>query len=323
MRRFLPLPYAQISIFATLLAIFLVHSDASAQIRTDPCEAYLSLLRNSPPSDQKAGSILFFAKYTSDTVDPQREDTQINITNTNVEADVDVHLYLVDGSTCAVSDSRVTLSPNQTSSFLASDLDPGIVGYIVAIANYEGVPTWFNYLIGDAYYHELDGQVGMLPAMAISRVSHDDVRVKPNETADLVFDGNEYERLPRVVALSSYLSQVTHNTTLALFVPTQNLIFGGNSASTIVALLYDDTERVRSASFIARCYRRVPLLDLRVPEGLNNFVKAGHTGWIKVMTAAEQPLLGAAFTRGPQFNGALNLRHLSLLNTFTITVPVI
>lgn len=323
MRRFPPLPHTRISILVALLAIFLVHSDASAQIRTDPCEAYLELIRNTPPSDQKAGSILFFAKYTSDTVDPQREDTQINITNTNVEADVDVHLYLVDGSTCAISNLRVTLSPNQTSSFLASDLDPGIVGYIVAIANYEGVPTWFNHLIGDAYYHELDGQVGMLPAMAINKVSQGDVRVNPNETADLVFDGKEYERLPRAAALSSYLSQATHNTTLAVFVPKSNLIVNGSSASTILTLLYDDTEQVRSASFIARCYRRMPLLDLRVTDGLNNFVKSGRTGWIKVMTAAEQPLLGAAFTRGPQFNGALNLRHLSLLKTYTITVPVI
>lgn len=323
MRRFLPLTHAQVSILAALFAVFAFNAEALAQIRTDPCEAYIELLRNTAPSDQKAGSILFFAKYTSDTVDPQREDTQINITNTDVTADIDVHLYLVDGSTCAVADSQITLSPNQTSSFLASDLDPGVVGYLIAVANYEGVPTWFNHLIGDAYIHDLDGQLGMLPAMAVGRVSHDDVRVSINDTADLVFDGNQYERLPRVVALSSFISQVTHNTTLAVFVPTPNLVTGSNTASTIFTLLYDDTERVRSTSFVTRCYRRVPLSDLRVIDGLNNFVKAGRTGWIKLMTAAEQPLLGAAFTRGPLFNGALNFRSLSLLQSYTITVPVI
>ena len=72
-----------------------------------------------------------------------------------------------------------------------------------------------------------------------------------------------------------------------------------------------------------RAYRRTPLLSLRISEDLNNFIKGGRTGWIKLMTTAERPLLGAIFTHGPHINGAMNFRHISLLKSYTITVPVI
>jgi hypothetical protein len=310
MRSFLPLPHARASIFISLLlAVFISSADAFAQ--------------NTPPSDQKSGSILFFAQYTSDTVDPMRENTQIHITNTDVMGDVDVDLYFVDGSTCSVANARATLLPNQTASFLASDIDPGVVGYIVAVANLGGVPVWFNNLVGDAYIRKIDGQVAMLPAVAVSRVSHRDVELATESSADLIFDGSEYERLPQVVVASSFNSQITHDTTLVTYVPTPNLGFSVNKASTITTLVYDDTGRVRSTSLITRCYRRTPLSSLRMSEDLNDFVKAGRTGWIKMMTTGELPLLGAIFTSGPLFNGALNFRHISMLKTYTITVPVI
>jgi len=41
-----------------------------------------------------------------------------------------VHLFFVDGATCSIADSLVCLTPNQTASFLASDIDPGTTGYI-------------------------------------------------------------------------------------------------------------------------------------------------------------------------------------------------
>ena len=74
MRRFLPHSHTQASILISLLfTVFVFSSNALAQVRTDPCEAYIELLRNTPPSDQKPGSILFFAKYISDAIDPIHE----------------------------------------------------------------------------------------------------------------------------------------------------------------------------------------------------------------------------------------------------------
>lgn len=326
MRIYPPFPHQPRLIPVHLLLILLAFLTSvltvNAQIRTDGCDPFRELLKAKPPGDQKAGSVLFFAKYTSDTIDPQREDTRLNITNIHTMQDIDVHLYFVDGSSCSIADAQMTLTPNQTTSFLASDLDPGIVGYLIVVANYSGVPTQFNYLMGDAYYHELSGLTAVLPAMAVEKISGGDLLVTPESTANLVFDGTEYERLPQTVAVSSFNSQVTDETILALFVPTTNLGIGTNESESIFTLVYDDTERVRSTSFLIRCYRRMPLSGLRVIDGINNFVREGHTGWIKLTTMNERPLLGAAFTRGLRFSGALNFKHISLLKTYTITVPV-
>ena len=117
------------------------------------------------PNDMKPGSVLFFNKYTSNPSNPQQGDTQVNITNTNQNSEVAIHLFLVDGGTCSVADSFVLLTANQTTSFLLSDFDPGIQGYIVAVAVSGGLPTQFNWLIGDEYIHDTDGRLANLGAV--------------------------------------------------------------------------------------------------------------------------------------------------------------
>src|SRR6185436_13679900 len=102
-------------------------------------------------SDQKAGSVLIYIIYTSSS-DPIRQNTRLSLTNTDPARPIAVHLFFVDGSTCSVADANICLTANQTSSFLASDLDPGTTGYIVAVAvDANGCPTNFNFLIGDEY----------------------------------------------------------------------------------------------------------------------------------------------------------------------------
>ncbi|MEK7830744.1 MAG: hypothetical protein AAB401_06625, partial [Acidobacteriota bacterium] len=83
-------------------------------------------------SDQKAGSVLVYNIYTSST-DPNRQNTRINLTNTNSQLAAFVHLFFVFEG-CSVADNFVCLTPNQTASFLMSDLDPGVTGYMVAVA---------------------------------------------------------------------------------------------------------------------------------------------------------------------------------------------
>ncbi|MEK7829696.1 MAG: DUF11 domain-containing protein, partial [Acidobacteriota bacterium] len=81
-------------------------------------------------SDDKPGSILFYGIYTSAAAsnDPQNN-ARVSLTNTNPQLGVAVHLFFVDGATCSVADAFVCLTPNQTASFLMSDIDPGITGY--------------------------------------------------------------------------------------------------------------------------------------------------------------------------------------------------
>jgi hypothetical protein len=288
--------------------------DAAAFAQTYPVGA-------SHLSDMKPGSVLFFNRYTSNPSNPQQGDTQINITNTNQSQDASLHFFLVDGSTCTIADSFVGLTPNQTASFLMSDIDPGITGYIVAVA-VSGGPTQFNWLIGDEYIRETDGRQANLAAVAIAKRSGGSVEPDENGTAALVFDDKEYERLPSSVAVSNFNSQTTDNTQLTIYCPTPNLLVGVTPTTTSVfTLVYDDTERVFSTTTRFVCYATIQLGTMRVAGGnVNTIIPAGRTGWIR-LNGGGKPLLGATIQRGPVFMGGHNLHTLTLLPSYSITVP--
>jgi hypothetical protein len=280
-----------------------------------------ALAQESPAlSDMKPGSVLFFNRYTSNPSNPQQNDTQINITNTSQNAFASIHLFLVDGATCSIADSFIGLTPNQTASFLVSDFDPGITGYMVAVA-VDGGPTRFNYLVGDEYIRESDGRQANLAAVAVAKLSYGNVE-PDNGVATLYFDGKEYDRLPNVVALSSFNSQVTDNTEVYIYSPSANLATGEASGTTTVfTLVYDDVENVFSTSIRFECYGTIRLSSLRVAAGsLNRIVPVGRTGWIR-FNGSGKPLLGASIQRGPVFMGGHNLHALTLLSNYSISIP--
>jgi len=273
------------------------------------------------PNDQNPSSVLFYNKYTSNPSNPQAADTQINITNTSPDTEAQVHLFFVDGSTCSVADAFISLTANQTATFLASDFDPGVQGYLVAVAAPGGTPAQFNYLIGDAYIRENDGRLARLAAVGLAKVSPGPVTPNGDGTASLIFNGAEYDRLASVVAVASFNSQVTDSTNLAIYSPTNNLVTGNPVTTNIFTLVYDDTERAFSTTTRVVCYNQIPLTSLRVLSGgLNSVVPAGRTGWIK-LNGQGRPLLGAVLNRGPIFTGGINLHNIALLPTYTITVP--
>lgn len=276
-----------------------------------------ALAQGSEPNDMKPGSILFFNKYTSNPTNPQAADTQISITNTNQTQSASVHLFFVDGNSCTPADAFIVLTPNQTASFMASDFDPGTQGYIVAVAVGIGGPMQFNFLVGDLLIRESSGHLANLAAVSISR--HSPGVPTTNGTASLDFNGTDYDRLPSTVAVSTFNSQVTHSTILAIYSPTDNLIFGSANEVSVAALVFDDQEKVYSTSFRIRCYNQIALSSLRVSQGLSNVVPAGRTGWMR-MNAGGLPLLGAVLTKGGIFNGAHNFQQLAL-TSFSIIVP--
>ncbi|MEK7832872.1 MAG: HYR domain-containing protein, partial [Acidobacteriota bacterium] len=85
------------------------------------------------PSDQLAGSVLAFPVYTSSASSPQSQNTRITLTNTEPARAAFVHLFFVSEA-CSVADSFICLTAQQTTHFLASDIDPGTTGYLIAAA---------------------------------------------------------------------------------------------------------------------------------------------------------------------------------------------
>ncbi len=276
------------------------------------------------PSDLKPGSVLFFNRYTSSASNPAAEDTQINITNTNQSLSINVHLFLIDGSSCSVADSYVSLTGSQTTYFLASDFDPGTKGYIVAVATAGGLPVQHDFLLGVAYIRESDGRLADLPAVALKKKLAGTVNDPGNGSAVLTFDGgagaNSYDKLPGTVAISAFNSQTTDSTIFALYSPANDLLTGENPSVSVFGIMYNQLEASRSLNIRAGCYSTISLKSLRVLNGIDNFIPRGSSGWLR-MSSNSRPLLGMTQTKGLIFNGGRNLSCLTLFPSFSITVP--
>lgn len=305
---------------------------------TDPGPGSIpGYVATSEVSDQKAGSILFYPIYTSDAANPNTQNTRISITNISASEHAIIHLYVVDGSSCSVLDAFLCLTPSQTTTFLASDFDPGATGYIMAVAvDQNGVPMAANCLIGDEYVKFATGHATNLGAEAIAAVNMNPAGTSTtNTTATLRFDGLSYNALPRILAVDSIGSRADQNDTLLIV----NAV-GGNftrNAQTIGSLfgyLYDDAEAVYSfTQNVSTCQYRTTLSNNfpRIFQGFNNVIPAGRTGWMRFWTpTTDTALFGVAINRNPNaaansgaFNQGHNLHKLALTTATTITVPVI
>src|SRR5262245_15672406 len=107
---------------------------------------------SSEATDQKVGSVLFYNFYTSGASSGTVQNTRFSMTNTSTVSAAFVHLFLVDGTTGLPTDFFLCLTANETATFLASDIDPGVTGYLLAVAvdGNTGCPFSFNSLSGDA-----------------------------------------------------------------------------------------------------------------------------------------------------------------------------
>jgi hypothetical protein len=285
------------------------------------------------PSDQRAGSVLVYNLYSSIASSPNLENTRINLTNTNDKESVAVHLFFVDGNSCSVADAAICLTPNQTASFLASDIDPGVMGYIVAVAvDSSGCPRSFNFLIGDEYVKLASGHAANFGAEAFAAGTNCDECKSTDTTTTLKFDGITRSLAPRVLALNNIPSPADGNSTLLVV----NRLGGDLSASastlgSLFGILYDDAENAFSFTVSGRCQLK-SLLSNSFPRTTPRFtdvIPAGRSGWMKLWTAADAAILGAAINFNPNaisdpgaFNQGHNLHILTLTDTARLTIPV-
>jgi hypothetical protein len=304
-------------------------------------------------SDNKLGSVLFFNYYVSDALSSQ-VNTRINITNVHATQDIVVHVFFVDSITCNIADAFICLTGNQTTTFLASDLDPNVAGYLVVIAvDAQGRPVSFNYLAGDELVVTPTGHRFGLGAMAAAR--RDGNFASPanadGTTATLFFNGSQYDFLPYAMVLDSFPSQVSGigaplaDTRLYVYTPLPDLSTGGSAFSGVLFfLVHNDAENTFSGQLPLNCYLtsdKQRITSVRTSPPINTIVPSGRTGWASfygngsrtvicntsgaTVTLSNVPLMGSTATKVGSFTGGQNLRVATTFNVpgFSITVPLI
>lgn len=295
----------------------------------------LALPAASPASDNRPGSVLIFNLYTS-SADGVRQNTRVNLTNTDASRAVTLHLFFVDGSTCQVADNFLCLTANQTASFLASDLDPATTGYLVAVAvDQNGCPISFNSLIGDAYVKFASGHAANLAAQSVSAIAGGLPLCDVNATtATLAFDGVSYSPLPHVLAADSVPSRADGNDTmLVLNRISGNLATGAGTIGNVFGILYDDGETPLSfslasgacqlrGSISANFPRTTPRFDQFIPAGRSGYMKFWISGGTAAMTGATINFNANAGGSSSAYSQGHNLHALTVTTSASITIPV-
>jgi len=318
-----------------LMALFAVLVMSATALAADPG---LPFPATSEASDQKAGSILYYNAYTSNAANPLAADTRINITNTNSATGIAVHLFFVDAALCQPADSFICLTANQTASFLTSDVDPGISGYIVAVASdLNGLPVQFNFLIGDEYVEYASGHAANLGAVAFAKVNPGATVSTDGTLALLSFNGVDYNAAPRVVALDNIQARADANDTLLILnrvggnLATGAATLTGGGQPNLFGILYDDAETPLSFTFAAAvCQFRSSITNSfpRTAPRVESVIPAGRSGWMKIFSLIDIGIVGAQINRNTggsdsgAFNGGHNLHHLRLTNAATLIIPI-
>ncbi len=278
---------------------------------------------------QKPGSVLIYNSYTS-TVNTALSETQITLTNTNPVDAATVHLFFVDGATCTVADQTVTLTQSQTASFQASDVDPGVTGYLIAVAvDQNGCPTINNYLIGRSIVRFESGHHASLPAIGVSRLQLQGLSCTSDSvTATLAFNGVEYDELPRALAIDSLPSLATGNSPLLIVNRLGgNLTNGAERLGTLAGLLFDDSEVSRSFMLNGGECQVRGLIGNNYPRTVPRYttvIPAGRTGWMKFWANGDEAITGAMINEAPSgLSGGHNLHALTTTASASLTIPVI
>lgn len=328
------LVFAAAAISMTAAAEVRKTAGAAFNLAQDPG---IRLADSSEISDQKAGSVLIYPIYCSLASASNMQNTRINITNTNSTRDAFIHLFLVDGATCSVSDAYTCLTANQTASFLMSDLDPGITGYLIAVAvGADGCPVVFNDLIGDAYVKIGAIHAANLGAIAVSALPGltQEVACSSNSAAaQLNFNGVSYNRLPRVLAADNLPDRASGNETMLILDRIGgNLFTSGARLESVFGILYDDAENAYSFSFNFNVCQVRAILSNNFPRTTPRYgqvIGAGRSGWMKLWSVDEAAIVGAMInfnlnhnSSPGAFNQGHNLHTLRLTSVATVTIPI-
>ena len=240
----------------------------------------------------------------------------------------------MDGATCSVVDNYICLTENQTATLLASELDPGTTGFLIAVAtNSLGCPVSFNALMGDEYVRFSGGHETNLAAEAALALNLPPMCDENSFAAQLNFNGINYGLLGRALALSNLADRASGNDTMLIL----NRI-GGNLATasaqlgSIFGIVFNDQETPFSFTLAPNTCQLINTLSNNFPRTaprLEQIIPSGRSGWMRLWTFDDMAIFGAAINAnraGDQAESAFphghNLHKLTVTAVETLTIPV-
>jgi hypothetical protein len=289
-------------------------------------------------SDQKPGSVLVFPYYTSNA--QTRADTRITLTNlmgtlsavppNTGNGSIFVHLFFLRGSDCQQSDVYVCLTKGASISFRASEQDPEVTGYVVAVAvEMNGLPVSWNALIGNAFVNAGDivGNYGAEAfASPIAVGGGTTTAVLGSTDAVLNFNGVSYDRPADQFAVEIQSpSDATGQTIVHASV-------NGNISTAAVStisqagtglVIRGDEKQGSFVRFISGNCQSVNVINAnapRVPTGLGVFLPRGSIGTMVYNTNVGS--VGLLLTpRTNTWSGIRTLHKTRTINS-ALTIPV-
>lgn len=284
------------------------------------------------PSEVKTGSVLFYNLYTSDIAKPHLENSQINITNIDEERPVIVRVFWVDSVTGIPTDTFVCIPPTRHVNLSASEIDPGVTGYVVVMAvGLDGVPIKFNSLIGSVYVKLKTGHQAILNAVSFAALADQPVSYNDgDETVQLKFDGVKYDLSPRVLNVDNFPSPLDGNSTILVVNK-----FGGDLTKTnpvgtfgnLTAVFYNDAEKPFNVALPALAAQTRNEIKDGYPRVIPRFtltITQGHTGWMRFNAGDGASIMGATLSYHPTAprNGGKNLRQVALMDIESYLISV-
>ncbi|NDD65631.1 MAG: hypothetical protein EBZ36_16890, partial [Acidobacteria bacterium] len=280
-------------------------------------------------SGNRPASILIYPFYTSNSISTSSHNTRINITNVDPSRQVILHLFFVDGIDGQVADNFLCLTPNQTTSFLASDIDPDTNGYLIAIAvNENGCPIRMNSLIGDESIRMAGGFYSTVVAEGVAGLSSPSCLPSSMETT-IHLDGVQYSLLGRTLAVDSIMSAAGGDQTMLVIDGIGGSLANGTSSlGKMNGLLFNDTEQGFSFS-VTEGAQMAQVLSSSYPRSTPRFgaiIPAGSTGWMKIWSQRNDIALTgiriSSNTSRGAFGDGINLHKLTVGAT-TLTIPIL
>lgn len=283
-------------------------------------------------SDQKPGSLLAFPYFTSRLA--EQKDTRLTLSNIG-EQRVQVHVFLLDGASCAPADFFLCLTPNASFAFRASEYDPETTGYLLAVAvDSEGRPITYNGLIGNAFVR--DGEyVDNYGAEAFWRYDLALTNIS-NGFALLGLNGTQYDAAPVQFSVEIQSPQDAVGQKIVLAPLAGDLSGVANLSSALPSLttaaaqigtgvVANEREQTASFSsfFTGGCLRTglVTTASPRVPGGLQSLLPSGRAGSLRFRVGGGVGLLLTPRTAGNRWHG-MRLLHKVATGNVILAIPV-